>query len=223
MALFRRLIAAIAWAMLAAVNPRAAVAEMAKTADPNETDKTLPYSYTVEAVKLARATKIEVRDFNIIYLAAARNKCHGDNFLILLAIRKAEHGRPGLEFGIMHPKCSKQMAKRPGETLDIQAGWAAATITKNRVRWERAGFPGSKLDGAGGFIFYLADRYCPAETDPAGNLHFKSNVSYWFKKLKGVCDGNFCEQHEKGKEKTSNPGDHPRDRETKAGDKTGLH
>jgi len=199
MAVLKRGIAAIAWMVIAAVEPKTAVAEMAQTADPNQAERTLPYHYTVEAVKLARAANIEARELNTIYLAAKRNKCYGNDFLILLAIRKAEHGRSGLEFGIMHPKCRKQMRKRPGETLDIQAGWAAATIVKTRLRWELAGNPGSTLDGAGGFIFFLADRYCPAETDPAGNLHWKSNVSYWFKKLKGVCDGSFCGQNEKEK------------------------
>jgi len=191
MAFLKHCIAAIAWVILASVEPNAAVAEMAKTpvdSDPNQAEKSLPYSRTVEAARLSKSTEIKARDFNTIYLAAQRNKCAGNNLLILLAIRKAENGRPGLEFGIMHPKCRRQMAKRPCETLDIQAGWAAATIVKTRVRWQLAGKPASKLDAADGFIFFLADRYCPAATDPAGNLHWKTNVSFWFNKLKGVCE-----------------------------------
>jgi hypothetical protein len=118
----------------------------------------------------------------VILAAADRNGCNGDDLLILLAIRKSENGRPGREFGIIHPKCEKQMKKHPSQTLDIQAGWAAATIVKNRVRWELAGKPG----GPGGFITYLADRYCPASTDPTGNKNWIHNVNFWFDKLEGL-------------------------------------
>ncbi len=69
-------------------------------------------------------------EYKVIKQAADRNQCYGDDFIILLAIRKAENGRKGLEFGVMHPRAIDT-------NLDIQAGWCAATIVKNRVRWER--------------------------------------------------------------------------------------
>jgi len=101
--------------------------------------------------------------------AANRNKCFGDDFIILLAIRKAENGRAGRQFGVMHPAALDT-------DLDTQAGWAAATIVKNRVRWAMSGGPD--------FIDFLADRYCPAEIDPEGNVNWKINVRYWYEKLK---------------------------------------
>jgi hypothetical protein len=114
--------------------------------------------------------------------AALRNVCLGDDFVILLAIRKSENGSAGREFGILHPKCLKQIQKHPEKSLDIQAGWAAATIVKNRIRWDLAGNPGS-------FINFLGDRYCPETTaDPDGNANWKRNVKYWIDKFKGLTD-----------------------------------
>ena len=104
--------------------------------------------------------------------AAERNNCRGDDFIILLAIRKAENGRAGCEFGIKHPKAWDT-------TLDKQAGWAAATVVKNRTRWYDSGAC-HEVD----FITFLADRYCPKSADPEGNKHWKKNVLYWFRKLK---------------------------------------
>jgi len=105
--------------------------------------------------------------------AAERNgiKFGSDDWYILLAIRKQENGGPGLEFGIMNPDAND---------LDSQAGWAAATIVKNRARWRKAGKPSC-------FINYLADRYVPRECDPVGNYYWKRNVHFWFRKLR---DGN---------------------------------
>lgn len=111
-------------------------------------------------------------EYDIIKKAADRNNCIKDDFIILLAIRKAENGPPGLEFGIMHPRAKNT-------NLDTQAGWAAATIVKNRVRWEKAG---KKED----YITFLGRRYCPvgAENDPSGlNRNWIRNVNHWVNKL----------------------------------------
>lgn len=43
------------------------------------------------------------------------------------------------------------------------------TIRNNRVRWIKAGQPGSYLD-------YLADKYCPRSADPVGNKNWKVNI-----------------------------------------------
>lgn len=107
-----------------------------------------------------------------IITAAQRNDCTGDDLFILLAVRMAENGPQGLEFGIMHPRAA-------WTCLDTQAGWAAATIVKNRQRWNGARRPGD-------FIDFLADRYCPASVDPVGNRNFKRNVRYFFGKFKQV-------------------------------------
>ena len=104
--------------------------------------------------------------------AAARNNCVGEDLLILFAIRKAENGPPGNEFGIM---CQK------GTNLDTQTGWAAATIMKNRERWTEAQ---DKLFGYKGFIVFLGNRYCPSEVDKTGNINWIRNVTYWYEKFK---------------------------------------
>jgi len=117
--------------------------------------------------------------------AAVRNRCFGDDFIILLAIRRAENGRAGRQFGVMHPAALDT-------DLDTQAGWAAATIVSNRKRWveEQGVFTGKaggqRRAGASGpdFIDFLADKYCPAEIDPTGNVNWKINVRYWYEKLK---------------------------------------
>ncbi len=130
------------------------------------------------------AVQVQVTDCNllaelpVILRAAERNNCIGDNFLILLAIRKAENGGPGREFGVLHPRCLAEIARRPRDSLDIQAGWAAATIVKNRLRWTAAGRLGE-------FIDFLGDRYCPPEVDLQGNINFKRNVKFFHDKFTG--------------------------------------
>jgi hypothetical protein len=107
-------------------------------------------------------------EYEIIMDAASRNSCAGDDLLILFAIRKAENGGPGFEFGV---ECQR------GTDLDIQAGWAAATIMKNRKRWEESdGY--NELFGVKGFIYFLGQRYCPLNTEV-----WVHNVSFWFDKF----------------------------------------
>lgn len=109
------------------------------------------------------------KEFNKIKIAAIRNVCHGDDFIILLAIRKAEGGGKGKEFGIKNPKAWNT-------DLDTQAGWAAATVVKNRQRWKDAGQPKP-------FIEYLGDRYCPPDAHEL-NKNWVPNVTYWYDTLK---------------------------------------
>lgn len=111
--------------------------------------------------------------------AAERNgiKYGSDDWYLLLAIRKAENGSKFREFGILHPKCDRIMQADPNNTLDIQAGWAAATVMKHHKR-----FGSDRVNTA--FINSLGDRYCPEECDPEGNKNWKRNVKYWFKKLR---------------------------------------
>ena len=111
------------------------------------------------------------KELPTILRAARRNKCEGDNLLILLAIRRAENGRAGREFGILHPRAVNT-------DLDTQAGWAAATIVKNRTRWLSGDCP---VD----FVTFLGNRYCPASADLEGNINWKRNVRFWFQKFGG--------------------------------------
>jgi hypothetical protein len=118
-------------------------------------------------------------EYQTILNAAKRNNLNPEDYDLLFAIRKAENGKKGREFGILHPKCEEEMKKRPNETLDIQAGWAASTIKKNRERWEKEGEPGD-------FITYLGNRYAPrkATNDPNNlNKNWIKNVSKWEQKL----------------------------------------
>ena len=107
--------------------------------------------------------------------AARANHCTDDAlFTILLAIRKAENGRKGIEFGVLHPRATHQ-----ANSLRVQAGWCAATISKTYQRWQRSD---SDLD----FIAFLGNRYCPTEAtnDPTGlNKHWTKNVRHWTDKL----------------------------------------
>ena len=83
---------------------------------------------------------------------------------IVAAIRFAENGGKGREYGILHPRVKP--------TYRSQAGWCAATVQKNFDRWTKAGKKGD-------FITFLGNRYCPvgAENDPTGlNKHWIKNV-----------------------------------------------
>lgn len=85
---------------------------------------------------------------------------------IVAAIRYAENGGKGREYGILHPRVKP--------TYRSQAGWCAATVQKNYDRWLKAD---TKLS----FIEFLGHRYCPigADNDPDGlNKHWIQNVGH---------------------------------------------
>lgn len=117
----------------------------------------------------------------VIHNAAHRNHCSGDSFYLLLAIRRAENGGVGRQFGIEHGRCDAIMKQRPYDTLDIQAGWAAASVVKAHGRYIDAGFDGVIGDE---FIEYMASRYCPPIGDGSNHENWKRNVKFWFKKIK---------------------------------------
>ncbi len=125
----------------------------------------LAFSFLVVAAIAAKGIPSEEA---IIRKAAIRNGCRGDDYLILLAIRKAENGGHGKEFGVK--------GKAWNTNLDTQAGFAAATIMAQRKRTPNL----SNRD----FINVLADRYCPPSCDLAGNRYWRKNVSFWFNKYK---------------------------------------
>ena len=83
------------------------------------------------------------------------------------AIRYAENGGKGREYGILHPRVKP--------TYRSQAGWCAATVQKNYDRWVKAGRKGK-------FVAFLGGRYCPvgADNDPNGlNKHWVKNVTHY--------------------------------------------
>ena len=108
----------------------------------------------------------------IIRKAAERNgiKYQSDDWYLLIAIRKAENGRSGLEWGIMDKRAN---------TLSKQAGWASATIINHHKRTNTTAITTD-------FIHSLAKRYCPVgcENDNGTNRHWERNVLYWFRRLK---------------------------------------
>jgi hypothetical protein len=117
-------------------------------------------------------------EYPIIMTAAKRNgiaETDHDNLATLFAIRKAENGKPGKEFGVLHPKAKGQKGESREKTLDRQAGWAAATIISKRRSHE------ASKEG-GDFVQYLGSKYAPvgAENDPSNlNKNWHKNVSGW--------------------------------------------
>jgi len=104
---------------------------------------------------------------HIITAAVARNIAEAEMRpcfeRLLMAIRKAENGRSGREFGIMDKRA---------DTLDSQAGWCAATVRNTYARW-------LATDQSVPFLVALRDRYAPigADNDPGGlNEHWLRNV-----------------------------------------------
>ena len=88
---------------------------------------------------------------------------------VVAAIRYAENGGAGKEYGIL--------SKRVGPTYRSQAGWCAATVQKNWDRYLTAGGDSSDINA---YIKYLGARYCPvgADNDPGGlNVHWVTNVT----------------------------------------------
>ena len=91
---------------------------------------------------------------------------------IVAAIRYAENGGKGREYGILHPRVKP--------TYRSQAGWCAATVQKNYDRWVKAGKHGK-------FIHFLGRVYCPvgAKNDPKGlNVHWIRNVTKFVSRFK---------------------------------------
>lgn len=126
----------------------------------------------------ARLQKHFGEEYPIIIAAAKRNgiaEIDHDNLATLFAIRKAENGKQGKEFGVLHPKAKGKKGESRESTLDRQAGWAAATIMSKR-RAHAAAKDGSD------FVEYLGSKYAPqgAENDPKNlNKNWHTNVSGW--------------------------------------------
>ena len=158
--------------------------QQAKAIEPNlpTTEPNLPATEpkietgTVSQEDLEKYFKDE---YKVILDAAKKNNLASEDYDLLFSIRKSENGGKGREFGIIHPKCEAEMAKRPNDTLSIQAGWAANTIRKNRARWEKARKPGD-------FITFLGKKYAPkgVANDPNKlNKNWIDNVSTWEKRI----------------------------------------
>ena len=92
-----------------------------------------------------------------------RREAHRDDLVaITAAIRFAEGGSPGREYGILHYECP--------DTYRGQAGWCAATVQKNWDRYLNAGGDSRDIYS---YIDFLGGRYAPigADNDPTGLNH----------------------------------------------------
>ena len=87
---------------------------------------------------------------------------------VVAAIRYAENGGKGREYGILHPRVKP--------TYRSQAGWAAASVQASWDRWVKAGRPGD-------FITHMQARYCPPEDHPL-NRHWAKNVTAYYHKFR---------------------------------------
>lgn len=132
----------------------------------------------------ARLQKHFGEEYPIILAAAKRNgiaETDHENLATLYAIRKAENGKQGKEFGVLHPKAKGKPGESREATLDRQAGWAAATIVSKRRAHEAS-------KQGGDFVEFLASKYAPvgAENDPNNlNRNWHKNVSGWRDVLHG--------------------------------------
>lgn len=111
----------------------------------------------------------------------------------LLAIREAEKGRDGLQFGIMHTEAYRRdnmvdfNVKNPRpykSSLEKQASWAAGTVRRNIKRWNS--LSEEERSGHRDFIDFLGDKYAPvgADNDPSNlNTNWERNVRFFYEKF----------------------------------------
>ena len=122
-------------------------------------------SSSVQAQTLEELYPVE---YATILDGARANECETDVMLcILLAVRTCEAGRAGYEFGVT----DRRAIDKPN-SLRVQAGWAARTISNQQKRWIKAG---GDID----LISSLAARYAPVgvSNDPRGlNRNWERNV-----------------------------------------------
>jgi len=92
-------------------------------------------------------------------------------FALLLAIREAERGRKGFEFGVVKAKDTD---------LKTQCKYACETIKNNFQRFK-------EQESEQDFIVFLGKRYAPigAENDPNGlNQHWVHNVRWFYERFR---------------------------------------
>ncbi len=111
----------------------------------------------------------------------------GVDLPLLLAIREAENGRNGVQFGIMHMgkynndsgfAHNNNFYSYPNDNeLSKQTSWAAWTIRKNYERFNS--LSSKERSKYADFIDFLGNRYAPikADNDPGNlNSNWKRNV-----------------------------------------------
>jgi len=109
---------------------------------------------------------------------------------IVKAIRRAENGVPGREFGIIPTDRYREDEGftdsdgrfiRYRSEVEKQCRWCVRTVEANMGRWKR--LSKEKRKGYTDFIDFMGDRYCPvgAENDPNGlNANWERNVRFFY-------------------------------------------
>jgi hypothetical protein len=143
------------------------------------------------------------KEYPIMIDAAKRNNIPDtdyDGIAMLGAIRRAENGRQGREFGVLAPKAMGQPGDTPEISLNRQAGWAAASIVSNRKRYEAS-------DKKVPFEDFMGARWAPPNVanDPTNlNQNWAGNV----KKFKSGflnCEDGVCTPVKETKPVTQTP------------------
>ena len=119
---------------------------------------------------LSGMSSAEENDIAIALKVAKELQLSREQRNLLMAIRCAENGGRGREYGVLSVKA---------ETQYDQARVTARSILNNLRRWEEAGRPGQ-------FVEFMCRRWCPvgAQNDPSGlNRHWVKNVQYYLTSL----------------------------------------
>ena len=114
-----------------------------------------------------------LKDFYDAIETNIRPELHGKLAPLVAAIRYAENGGAGREYGVLHPNVEP--------TYRSQAGWCAATVQKN---WDRYKQQEGDTENFHEYIAFLGSRYCPIDDprDTMGlNKHWVNNVSKFYK------------------------------------------
>lgn len=99
--------------------------------------------------------------FNVVkaYLETYKNTLKQYPLLVnpyafMLAVRMAEQGRKGREFGVL--------AQGAIDTdLETQAEWAISTLIKDTKRWHTGSLAKGKKEDYRDFLHYFSDKWCP--------------------------------------------------------------
>jgi len=111
--------------------------------------------------------RLPERERRVARAAAERNGLTAWETEVLAGIRLVENGNEGRQYGVLDPRALDR-------GIDVQAGWAAATVRKNRDRFVTATGRRPEADKAG-YVAFLAARYCPPEAHPL-NRNWRGNM-----------------------------------------------
>jgi len=115
-----------------------------------------------------------LEDFHDAVETNIRPELHNKLAPLVAAIRYAENGRAGREYGVLHPDVEP--------TYRSQAGWCAATVQKN---WDRYKEQGGDTKDFKKYIAFLGSKYCPIDDprDTQGLNKYWANNVYCLHKL----------------------------------------